>query len=591
VSRPAKASIPLKQYGRASVFLRPYRGKFIALFGIGLISTALTLAQPYFTKLLIDDGLVRRNMRGLWMLAVWMAVCSALSFGLGIVTTRSYTRLSAGVLFHMRSAAFRRLQVMSPQYFARTKTGDIVSRLNNDIGELQRLTSDTLLSLPSNVLFLIGSAAMMAFLDFRLFLVSIGLLPVGVWAMRRYQGRLRDHVKELRQQSSGIGSFMIEAILGMRIIVCSNAQQRTNLEFQKRNDQFVQSLLNMQVTSFLAGAFPGAVLTLAISALFLLGGSMVVRGMLTIGGLMAFMAYYSRLLSPVQSFMGTYSALITGSVCLERVFELLDAPIEVTEATDPIAMRSAEGRITFDKVSFAYGSREVLRDLSFSVAPRSVCLLVGQSGVGKSTVADLLLRFYDASAGCITVDGVDVRAVSFADLRRAVAVVEQTPFLFNTTVRENLLFGSPECTKEEYERAAQAAGIHDFLLTLPEGYETVVGERGLTLSAGQRQRLAIARALLRNPSILILDEPSAALDPTAEFLLGQTLRQLSASCTVLIVTHRPALISIADYVVVLENGRAIEQGDPRGLSSDSELARHFREVISAPGDLKQEVYI
>ena len=590
MSKAAKPSLPFRQYARASAFLRPYRNKFLLLFGIGFISTSLTLAQPYFTKLLIDDALIRRNMHGLWILAGWMAVCSALAFVFGIITTRAYTRMSADILFDMRSSAFRRLQLLSPQYFARTKTGDIVSRLNNDIGELQRLTSDTLLSLPSNVLFFVGSAAMMIYLDGRLFLISVALLPIGIWAMRRYQGRLREQVQQLREQSAGIGSFLIESILGMRLIVCSNAQERTHQAFGRRNETFVTSLLQMQVTSFLAGAFPGAVLTLAISCLFLLGGSMVVRGTLTIGGLMAFMAYYSRLLSPVQSLMGTYSALITGSVCLERVFELLDARTEVMEVDHPARMISDEGSIEFEGVDFAYGSRQVLRNLTFSVVRRSVCLLVGQSGAGKSTIADLLLRFYDPSSGRIKLNGVDIRTLSFADLRSGVAVVEQTPFLFNTSILENLLFASPESSREDCERAAQAAGIHEFIETSPEGYETVVGERGLTLSAGQRQRLAIARALLRKPSVLILDEPSAALDPTAEFLLGKTLKELTSRCTVLVITHRPAFIAIASHVVVLDEGRAVEQGDPLALLSNSELARHFREAIGGFSEIKEEAF-
>jgi len=231
----------------------------------------------------------------------------------------------------------------------------------------------------------------------------------------------------------------------------------------------------------------------------------------------------------------------------------------------------------FEQVSFEYENQEVLRQLSFTLAPRSVCVLVGSSGAGKSTVLDLLLRFYDPSAGRVLLDDIDLREIALADLRNAVAVVEQTPFLFHSTIRQNLLFAAPDSEKFDVEQAARAAGVHDFIISLPEQYETVVGERGLALSAGQRQRLAIARALLRKPSVLILDEPSAALDPMAEFLLGETLRSLAQSCTVLIVTHRPALVDIADHVIVLDQGRAVEQGSPSELrASNSEFARHFR---------------
>jgi ATP-binding cassette subfamily B protein len=575
----------LKEYRRTLRFLRPHIAGFILLFALGLISTAVTLAQPYLTKLLIDNALLRRNMHGLWYLAAWMAICSALSFVLGLVTTRGYTKLSAHILFDMRVEVFRKLQLLSPRFYSRTKTGDIVSRLNGDISELQRLSSDTLLSVPSNFLFLIGSAAMMAYLDVRLFLVGVALTPLGFWAMQRYQLRLRDQVKTLREQSADIGNFLIEAILSMRLIVCSNGQQRKNQEFKDRNNRFVDSLLNLQVTSFMAGALPGAVLTLSTAGLFLLGGTMVIRGTLSIGGLMAFMAYYSRLLSPVQSFMGSYSALVTGSVSLQRVFELLDMKAEVQEPASPVALHSSEGRIEFSNLYFSYDSRTVLDGVSFQIDPRSVCVLVGSTGAGKSTIIDLLLRFYDPSSGKVLLDGVDIRALSFESLRAGIAVVDQSPFLFHATIRENLLFTAPDSSEMELNSALKAAGIQDFVDSLPEKLQATVGERGLSLSAGQRQRLAIARALLRRPSVLVLDEPSSALDPTAEFMLGQTLRALSSTCTVLVVTHRPALLDIADRAIVLENGRIVEQGSPRELLlSESALVRHFRElsVTTAP---------
>jgi ATP-binding cassette subfamily B protein len=541
----------------------------------------VTLAQPYLTKLLIDNALIHRNMHGLWYLAGWMAICSVLSFLLGLVSTRWYTQLSAFVLFDMRGEVFRRLQSMSPRYYSKTKTGDIVSRLNGDISELQRLSADTLLSVPSNVLFLVGSAAMMIYLDVRLFLVSIALTPIGIWAMQRYQGRLRDQVKDIRERSAEIGNFLIEAILSMRLIVCSNGQERKNAEFTDRNNRFLNSLLRLQVTSFLAGALPGAVLTLSTASLFLLGGSMVIRGTLTIGGLMAFMAYYSRLLSPVQGFMGSYSALVTGSVSLQRVFELLDMKVEVAEPLSPVPLTSHEGRVEFLDVNFKYDARPVLSHVSFQVEPRSVCVLVGATGSGKSTTIDLLLRFYDPLSGSVLLDGVDVRTLSFSDLRGAVAVVDQTPFLFHASIRENLLFAAPGCTDEEFDAATKAAGIYEFIQALPDKYDAMVGERGLSFSAGQRQRIAIARALLRKPSVLVLDEPSSALDPTAEFMLGETLRQVASHCTVFVVTHRPALLGIADRAVVLEDGQIVEQGHPHDLRYvESALSRHFREPAS-----------
>lgn len=576
-----RPGIPFAKYKRALSFLAPHWQRFIPLFGLNLVSTAVTLAQPYLTKLLIDDALAHRDFRSLEWFALLMAVCAGLSFGLGILTTYLYTKLSALVLFDMRLAAFRKLQNLSPQFFARTKTGDIVSRINNDIGELQRLSSDTLLSLPSNILFLIGNAAMMFYLNFRLAAISILMVPAGIWAMRRYQGRLRAQVQTLRERSADIGSFLIESILGMRVLVGCNAQGRKNAEFRGRNDAFVNSLLSMQLTSFLAGALPGAVITMSVAVLFLYGGSLVISGAITLGSLMAFMAYHGRLLSPIQSLMGSYSALIMGSVSLTRVFELLDRREEVVEDPTALPVPLQTGAVRFQNVSFGYeGRTSVLRDVSFELNPRSTSVLIGSSGAGKSTVTDLLMRFYDPASGSISLDGYDLRRLRLEDLRNAVSIVEQLPFFLHSTIRENFQFAVPDSCLFDWQEVCESAGILEFIESLPDGFETVLGERGLALSAGQRQRLAIARALLRKPSVLILDEPTAALDPDSERALGYTLQRLALTCTVLVVTHRPALVDIADQILVLEGGRIIEAGEPAALRQiDSALSRHFRDQL------------
>ena len=379
----ARSSIPYQLYGRSLEFLRPHWLRFLPLFALSFVSSAVTLAQPYLTKLLIDDALHRHNMRDLWLLAAWMGICAGLSFAFGMMTTYLYTKVSAAVLFDMRLEAFRKLQTLSPQYFARTQTGEIVSRLNNDISELQRLSSDTLLSLPTNILFLIGSALLMASLNWRMFLISVATIPLLLWAMRPYQQKLRDKVQIVRQQSAKIGSFLIDAVLGMRLLVTQNAQQRKNEEFRGHNDAFVAGLLGMQTTSFVAGALPGAVLTLSVAGLFLYGGSLVIGGALTLGSLMAFMAYHSRLLSPVQSLIGSYSALITGSVSLRRVFELLDEPCEVTEMRDARPLAVSEGSVRFNEVCFSYTGRgDTLRQVSFEIPGCSTAVIVGAKRIG-----------------------------------------------------------------------------------------------------------------------------------------------------------------------------------------------------------------
>ncbi len=576
-------TIPLAQYRRALSFVAPYWRSLAFVMLLSLLSTAIALAQPYISRLLIDDALLRRNLHNLGIIAGAMVVVTIAGFAVNIVSSYRYVRLSAECLFDMRLAVYRHLQNLSPRFLANRKIGDIVSRINNDIGEVQRICADTLLSVLSNILFLVGSLAVMASLNWRLFLASIALLPVSVIALRHYQARLTVETKTLRERSSDLGSFLIESLLAMRLIVATGNEHREAEEFRRRNGRFLDSLLSMQMMAFLASALPGAVLTVSTAIVFIYGGKLVIDNHLTIGGLVAFMAYHLRLLGPVQVMLGTYTNLLTGGVALGRVFEILDVPIEVRESRSAIACAHLRGQITFDSVRFRFSEDvPVLEDVSFQIDPGRICAIVGASGAGKSTIADLLLRFYDPDSGAISIDGRDLRNLRLRDLRKQVALVEQTPFLFHATIRENIAYGNPAATLDELRASARSAAIDDFIQTLPLGYDTVIGERGCTISAGERQRIALARALLRNPSILIMDEPTAALDPGSEAAIARALSQARHTRTVILITHRMSIVEIADQVFVLENGRVAETGAPRELlSAGTALTRQFR-LVSLP---------
>ena len=571
-------TIPFAQYRRALAYVAPYWRGFAFVTLLGLLSTLIALAQPYISRLLIDDALLRRNFHALAEVAALMVAITVAGFAVNIVSSYRYVRLSAECLFDMRLAVYRHLQSLSPRFLAKSKLGDIVSRINNDIGEVQRICSDTLLSVLSNVLFLVGSLAVMASLNWRLFLASIALLPVSVIALRHYQQRLTIETKILRERSSDLGSFLIETLQAMRLVVATGNEHREAEEFRRRNSRFLQSLLSMQMMAFLASALPGAVLTASIAIVFLYGGKLVIDNHLTIGGLVAFMAYHLRLLSPVQVMLGTYTNLLTGGVALGRVFELLDVPVEVQESPSAIAHPAFRGDVAFDRVRFRYSQDvPVLEDVSFQIPAGSLCAIVGASGSGKSTISDLLLRFYDPESGAVTIDGIDLRNLRLQDLRREVALVEQTPFLFRATIRENIAYGKPGATLDEIRGAARLASIDEFISSLPQGYDTIVGERGCTVSAGERQRIALARALLRNPSVLIMDEPTAALDPVSEAAIAHALSQTLRGRTAILITHRISLVEIADLVVVLDSGRIVETGAPRELASgDTALSRQFR---------------
>jgi len=576
------SNIPVAQYRRALTFVSPYSGRLALVAALGLFSTAVGLAQPYISRLLIDDALVRHNLHALWTIAVLMVVVTIAGFALNICSSYLYVRFSAECLFDMRLAVYRHLQKLSPRFFAKSKLGDLVSRINNDIGEVQRICADTLLSLLSNILFFAGSVAIMISLNWRLFLVGVALLPLSIFALRHYQHRLAAEAKTMRERSSELGSFLIESILGMRLVVATANEHRETQEFRRRNSNFIRSLLSMQWMSFLGGALPGSILTVSSAIVFLYGGKLVIDGRLTIGGLVAFMAYHTRLLSPVQTLLGTYTNLVTGGVSLGRVFELFDTPAEVQESPNAGPLGKLRGDVCFNHVRFRFSPDvSVLEDVSFRIPAGSICAVVGASGAGKSTLADLVLRFYDPDSGAVTIDGHDVRALRLSDLRREVALVEQTPYLFRASVRENIAYGKPGATLDEIRACARNAAIDSFIASLPEGYDTIIGERGSTMSAGERQRIALARALLRDPSILVLDEPTSALDPVSESSVANALSGAFDGRTVILITHRMSLAEKADKIVVLENGRIVQEGSPRKLiSSQGELAHHFQMVQS-----------
>jgi ATP-binding cassette subfamily B protein len=547
------------QYRRALRFVTPYTRQLSLVTLIGAVATGLSLLQPYFSKLLIDSALLSGNMRALFWIAGAMAVFTIAGFALNILSSYQYVRISANLLFDMRLSLYQHLQACSPGFWARNRIGDVVSRINNDAAEVQRIAADTLLAACSNVVFLLGAGILMLLFSPRIFLCSLAALPFSIWALSHFQHQLSQQSLIVRERSADIGSFLIETLLGFRVVATSNAEDFEVRRFRKRNSSFIRALLAMQRTSFLAGAVPGTVLTLTTSAIFLYGGKMVIDGQLTTGSLVALMAYHLRLLSPIQNLMGLYTGLVSGSASLKRLFELLDTPIDVHERSNGGALGKVRGEIVFENVSFRYEDSAVLEDVSFHIEPGTICAILGPSGAGKSTLADLLVRFYDPDQGTIRLDGRDLRDIRLRDLRREVVLVDQSSYLFQASVRENLAYGKPDATLEEIIGAARAAAIHDRIQAMPQGYETILGERGLTLSAGERHRVTLARALLRHPSVLVLDEPTAALDAETERDIVESLAHVLRGRTAIVITHRASLAAIARQVITLGRGRLSEE--------------------------------
>ena len=549
---------------RALGYVRPYWRRLLPMVGLSVVSTGLSLAMPLLSKLLVDRALIGRDVRVLVLAMAGFLGLTLAGFVVNVVSGLQYTRVSVDILFDMRLALFRHLQQLSPRYYAQTPIGQIASRVNSDVGEIQRVAAEVALAWVGQVLFLVGSIVMLILLDVRLFLVGLIALPPALWALVRYRRRLETAVTATRDQSAAVGTFLIEALQGMKLVVAHNAQSRSVDEFRRRNADFVDAVMSMRRLTYLSGGLPGIVLAFGSSTVFLYGGWRVISGDISMGTLVAFAAYQMRLLGPVQGLMGIYSSIASARVSLRRVAEIFETPIDITDPESPIELASSVlpiGRVTFEGVTFTFArGGPVLDGVTLDIAPGELVAIVGASGAGKSTIADLLVRYLDPERGRVLLDGHDLRALRLADVRRHVLAVEQDPFVFHASLGDNLRVAAPRADDAELQTAAEVGGLGEWLASAPQGLATVVGERGKALSSGERQRLALARAYLANPSVLVLDEATASLDPATEGRVIAGLDTWIRRRTAILITHRLDVARRADRVVVLEGGRIVEEG-------------------------------
>ena len=555
---------------RALGFVVPYWRRLTLVVVISLASTALTLYLPLLSRDFFDRALVARDAAYLMRVAVAFAAATALSFVLNVISGLRYTRVSAEILFDMRLSMYRHLQRLSPRFYAHVRMGDIISRINNDIGEIQRVAAEVSLAWVGNGLFLIGTTVMLAWLDIRLFALTALTAPFALIALVYYRRRLEREIAVMRDRSADIGSFLIETIQAMRLVVTANAQSREADRFGDKNQSFIRALMSMQRLSYLSGGLPGLVLSTVTGAVFVYGGLRVIDGTLTVGTFIAFMAYKMRFMPALESLMGLYTSVATARVSLRRVSDILDTRPEVEESASASALGAVRGEIAFEDVTLSFDrGGPVLDRLSFRVAPGEVLAIVGPSGSGKSTIADLIVRLLDPDSGVVRLDGQDIRNLRLDDLRHTVAVVDQLPCILHASIADNIRYARPEATDAEVAAAANAAALGDFISSLPDGYRTIVGERGAALSVGERQRVATARALLTNPRILVLDEPTAALDPVTERDVLSGLESVMAGRTTIVITHRLEVANRADRVLVLEQAQVVEDGVPDALAGRS----------------------
>ena len=543
-------------YRRALVLALPYWRRLRWVLVLSLIAGLPGLLWPLLVRPILDTAL----LGGDFSLLVWLSLAMVGMQVSGLVLTSFtgywYVGLSARALFDLRLTVYRRLQRLSPRFFATARTGDILSRLNGDVSELQRAAGDLLLALLANLLGLAISVAALAVLAPVLLIPPLLVLPLAGLALKRLRERVTDRNRALREAGASVGSALVESVLGMRQTVAYRQEEREAERFRRENDRFIGALLRARRTTYVASGVPSSLVGLATAGAFLYGGFLTIAGELTLGTLGAAMMYQGRLFGPVQGLLGQYLGLRAARASFERVFFLLDQPLGVKEPERPAALPARPGTLSLHRVSLSYGrgSAPVLDQVSLSLPERSLTVLMGPTGAGKSTLADLILRRLDPDTGVIRWGRTDIRGVSLSDLRARMAVVEQEPFLWHTTIAENIRYGKPEADEAEILAAVRLAALEGFVASLPEGLATLVGERGLTLSAGQRQRIAIARAVLTRPRLLLLDEPTSALDGKTEALLVRRLTPWLRRRTALVMTHRPAFLAAADSRFRLHQG-------------------------------------
>ncbi|MGW4303970.1 ABC transporter ATP-binding protein [Streptomyces sp. NPDC004646] len=563
---PADAGQQPRQVRRILKLFRPYRGRLAIVALLVGAASLVSVATPFLLREILDVAIPQRRTGLLSLLALGMILSAVLSSVFGVLQTLISTTVGQRVMHDLRTAVYGRLQRMSLAFFTRTRTGEVQSRIANDIGGMQATVTSTATSLVSNATSVIATVVAMVALDWRLTIVSLVLLPVFVWISRRV-GEERKRITTRRQkQMAAMAATVTESLSVSGILLGRTMGRSESLTAGFAAES--ESLVDLEIRSSMAGRWRMAVITIVMAAMpaviywaaglaLRFGGPEV-----SLGTLVAFVSLQQGLFRPAVSLLATGVQIQTSLALFQRIFEYLDLPVDITERARPVHLDEIKGEVRFENVEFRYDDKggAVLDGIDLTVPAGSGLAVVGPTGAGKSTLGYLVPRLYDVTGGRVTLDGVDVRDLDFDTLARAVGVVSQETYLFHASVADNLRFAKPDATDEELHEAARAAQIHDHIAALPDGYDTVVGERGHRFSGGEKQRLAIARTILRNPPVLILDEATSALDTRTEAAVQEAIDVLSADRTTITIAHRLSTVRDAEQIVVLDSGRIAECG-------------------------------
>ncbi len=573
---------------RVTALFQPHVGRLWFIGVLVIVTAAIGLAPPFLLERIVNDGLLKRDLNLVTQMSVLTMVALLASSLLGWWFGYLSVELGQRIMQDLRTKLFSHLQSMSLKFFTATRTGEIQSRLANDVGGIQSVVSDTAVNILSNVVTVVSTLVAMFILDWRLTAMAIGVMPIFAFVAKWVGDQARDVRKESQEHLADLNSTMSEtlSISGALLTKTSGRQALTLDRFSKTNTALTK--INVKMSMIFRSFGTLFQLTFSITPIlvyWLAGWLMATKATdpLTIGGIVAFTALQGRLFFPLTSLLSTQVELGSAMALFDRIFEYLDLPQDIQDSPNAVELKAVRGEVEFKDVSFRYEEsqeRPTLDHINLKGHPGQLIALVGSSGAGKTSLAYLIPRLYDVTEGTVLIDGIDVRQIQLTSLAKALAVVTQETYLVHDTLRENLRYGKPDATDEEIEVAARAAAIHDHIATLPEGYDTVVGERGYRLSGGEKQRIAIARAILKDPKILILDEATSALDTESERLVQGAMERLMEGRTTFAIAHRLSTIRRADQILVMQHGQIVERGTHAELLQSDGLYRRLYEAQS-----------
>ncbi|MEV7184831.1 ABC transporter ATP-binding protein [Kitasatospora sp. NPDC093102] len=580
---------PPAEWRRILGLFRPYRGRLAVVGLLVAASAVVSVVSPFLLKAVLDTAIPQGRTGLLSLLALGMILTAVVNSIFNVLQTLISTTVGQRVMHDLRTAVYGHLQRQSLAFFTRTRTGEVQSRIANDIGGMQSTVTSTATSLVSNLTAVVASVIAMVALDWRLTVVSLLLLPLFVWISRRV-GQERKKITTERQKQLAAMSSAVQESLSVSGILLGRTMGRSGSlarEFTEQSDQ----LADLEVRASMAGRWRMNTIQIVMAAMpaliYWAAGLTSAAGapIVSVGTLVAFVTLQQGLFRPTVSLLSTGVDVQTSLALFQRIFEYLDLPVEIAEPADPVTLADIRGEVRFKGVDFRYDpaqERPTLAGVDLEVPAGSSLAVVGETGSGKTTLSYLVPRLYDVTGGRVTLDGVDVRELSFDTLARAVGVVSQETYLFHASVAENLRFAKPGASDAELVEAARAAQIHDAIAALPDGYDTLVGERGYRFSGGEKQRLALARTILRNPPVLILDEATSALDNRTERAVQQAVDALAAGRTTITIAHRLSTVRTADQIAVLDHGEVVELGTHEELVAlDGRYAALLRR--EAPG--------